>query len=116
MGCVVGKGVVVPSWGLGCACVGGFLSCVGEGLVCVFSFGVWVLLLYMCSSFCGEVLYAFVHLGRAYWCDLRDGVVGSCILRRVSIGLQVLLGHSARAHSALGDCLAVLSVGRRGEV
>ena len=70
----------------------------------------------MCLSFCGEILYAFVHLGRVYWCDLGDEVVGSCILRRVSIDLQVLLGHSAGAHSALGCCLAVLSVGRRGKV
>ena len=67
MGCVVRKGVVVPLWALGCACVGGFLLCVGEGggsLVCVCSFGVWVLELYLCVNFCGEILYAFGHLGR----------------------------------------------------
>ena len=56
-----------------------------------------------------------MHLGRACWCNLSDGVVGSWILRRVSIDLQVFLGQLARVRSALGYRLAVLSVGRRGE-
>ena len=63
--CEEGRGCAVVGVGV-CVCWGFFL-CVGEGgggLVCVCSFGVWVLELYMCVSFCGEILYAFGHLGR----------------------------------------------------
>ncbi len=60
-------GVIVPLFLLKCAWIGGFLLCAGEGgggLVCVCSSGVWVLVLYMCVRFCGEILYAFGRLGR----------------------------------------------------
>ena len=59
--------MLVPLWVLECVGIVGVLLCVeggGGSLVCVCSYGVWVLVFCMCVRFCGKVPYAFGCLGR----------------------------------------------------